>query len=55
MACNGRLDIDVDNRTMGGDPSPGRRKQLSILYSVGGRGQQEKRAREHGPDAASMS
>lgn len=46
MARDGRLDIGVDNDTMGSDPSPGRRKQLSIVYSYGGRGQQEKRAWE---------
>jgi hypothetical protein len=46
MARDGRLDIAVDNDTMGSDPAPGRRKSLSIVYSIGGRGQQEKRVSE---------
>lgn len=47
LARDGMLDIGVDNDTMGSDPSPGRRKQLSVVYSIGGRGpQQEKRVWE---------
>ena len=37
MVRNDRLDITADNRTMGGDPTPGRSKQLYVAYEYRGR------------------
>lgn len=37
MVRNNRLDITVDNKTMGGDPAPGESKQLYIAYEYRGR------------------
>jgi len=37
MVRNNRLDITVDNKTMGGDPAPGQSKQLYIAYEYRGR------------------
>jgi hypothetical protein len=39
MVREGRLDIDVNNDTMGGDPAPGARKTLWLTYSLGRRSQ----------------
>lgn len=33
---DGRLYLHIDDRTMGGDPMPGRRKWLRVLYSIDG-------------------
>jgi hypothetical protein len=41
LVRDGRIAIRVDNDTMGGDPAPGRPKQLWVSYYVGGRGQQD--------------
>ncbi len=38
MIRDGRLDIRIDNDSMGGDPAPHQHKDLIITYSVGGRG-----------------
>jgi hypothetical protein len=43
---DGRLDITVDNGTMGTDPAQGRPKTLWVRYTVGGRSQQETRVPE---------
>jgi hypothetical protein len=40
LTRDGRLDVRVSNSTLGNDPAPERRKQLSVTYSVGGRQQQ---------------
>jgi hypothetical protein len=32
MVREGRLSVRVNNETMGGDPDPGQRKQLSVVY-----------------------
>jgi hypothetical protein len=32
MVRNNRLDITADNKTMGGDPTPGQSKELYIVY-----------------------
>lgn len=37
MVRNNRLDITVNNQTMGGDPAPGQSKQLYIAYQYRGR------------------
>jgi len=37
MVRNNRLDITVNNQTMGGDPAPGQSKQLYVAYQYGGR------------------
>jgi hypothetical protein len=33
---DGRLYLHIDNYSMGGDPLPGRRKWLRVLYSIDG-------------------
>jgi hypothetical protein len=40
MVRDGRLDIPVENRALGGDPAPGRAKSLVLVYSVNGRRQE---------------
>ena len=37
MVRNDRLDITVDNKTMGGDPAQGQSKQLYVAYEYRGR------------------
>ena len=37
---NGRLDFTVNNYSLGGDPAPGARKSLTVIYTNGGRGEQ---------------
>ncbi|MBI1739503.1 MAG: hypothetical protein HYR57_01270 [Candidatus Koribacter versatilis] len=44
----GRLDIAVDNDTLGTDPAPGSRKTLWVSYSAGGGSQQQTRVQEGG-------
>jgi hypothetical protein len=41
MIRNGRLNIDVNNNTMGGDPAPNVAKELRITYATGSGRQQE--------------
>ncbi len=36
MVRNNRLNIIVTNQTMGGDPTPGRSKQLNVVYQYNG-------------------
>ena len=31
-----RLSMTVNNKTMGGDPAPGKQKELFVVYQVGG-------------------
>lgn len=37
---DGRIDMNVNNDTMGGDPAPHQRKVLSVTFTTGGRGNQ---------------
>ena len=46
MVRDGRLSISVGNDTLGGDPAPNVRKDLSVTYSTGGGGKREVRVNE---------
>jgi hypothetical protein len=48
LTRDGRLDITVNNDTLGIDPAPGSRKTLWVSYSGVGRGQQQTRVNEGG-------
>ncbi len=37
MVRNNRLNVIVNNQTMGGDPAPGRLKKLNVVYQYNGR------------------
>jgi len=42
LVRDGRLDVPVRNYNLGGDPAPNRRKTLSVIYSDGRRGGQQR-------------
>lgn len=46
MVRDGHLSISVGNDTLGGDPAPSVRKDLSVTYSTGGGGKREVRVNE---------
>ena len=46
MVRDGRLSISVGNDSLGGDPAPNVRKDLSVTYSTGGGGKREVRVNE---------
>ena len=48
LVRDGRLQITVNNDSMGTDPAPGSRKTLSVSYSNGGNSQQQARVSEGG-------